>query len=282
MQKLLKKFVQSLKNEKYALAANLHDDLTSLIKEKKQITAPDLECFAFQRKYLRKYEEAIFFFQASTFLYDDIEDTAKACRAMWRCGDALKIIVDNMTEDRIPCKTLVKGYLIPCMKDLHMRVQRKNTSPPNTVESGELGCIETHCVLWLEWCQGFVEDWLEREKTLRAAITRMERLFGDKGAQLILLYADLISHLGCTCAILQRFPEAIHYHSLSKAIYAKVQSVQPHEEERVKSKRIFLAELNLTLALRNRHRDFDQELEITSHPCKLFKKTCTVAQPLND
>jgi len=243
MLQLFHHFLASLKHKDIANARGDLYKIGRLVRNNIDTTPWSTEFYGFQFFINKKYFEATLFYWIAATLYDLEDNPKESVIGFRKCVDSLNqinVILNQNGESNSP---IIKHHVLLLMHEIKKMCCAKIGVNMHFKCKSELFVFH-----FVEWSENLIKDWESRRQTLTEAIQRVAKIYGNAPKRL-LLYGDLLCHLGYTYARLSQYDEAIRYFKLSLEVYCTADDPSTPEE---KLKRIQDGQLNLDWTMRRK------------------------------
>ena len=229
----------SIKSRKYEEATNIKTELTDLIENKIGTTAEDMMLFGRKLRKDKHFLESILIFDSASTLSKKLENPEEKLKMIQDCVHGMMLTNEAMIEEDSDMKVVVKDYVIPLMLDKLYYIE--NTSSV----SEQYKCLRVSLVLhYIEFSQGLIDQWKEREQTLRDGLKRMDEVFSENKIK-HQVYGYFLHNLGHVCDNTSRYKEAASFYKQAIDVYKDATDYGGDEEER--KRHIEMIESNLRI-----------------------------------
>jgi len=239
-QNFFKTYKNFIKTRKYEEATNIKTELTDLIENNIDTTAEDMRLFGIKLRKDKLFLESILIFDSASTLSKKIENPEKKLEMIQVCvaGMMYEMKMTNlgMIKEDPDMKVVVKDYVIPLMRyKLHYIDSTSSVSE-------QYKCLQVSSVLHsIEFSQYLVDQWKEREQTLREGLKRMDEVFGENKIKHE-VYGTLLNSLGVVCRDTSRHEEAASFFKQAIDALKVATDCDGDEEKRKRKKRNLLLE----------------------------------------
>ena len=239
-QNFFETYKNSIKSRKYEEATKIKTELTDLVENNIDTTADDMILFGRKLRGDKLFLESILIFDAASTLNKKIENPENKLETIQVCVKGMTSTNEAMIEEDPDMEVVVKDYVIPLMYDkLH---DMESTSSV----SEQWKCLQVSWVLHhIEFSQMLVDQWKEREQTLRGGLKRMDEVLGENKIK-HRIYGHFLHNLGLVCGMTSRYEEAASFYKQAIDAYKKAATDYDGDEEERKQD-IELSENNLRI-----------------------------------
>ncbi|XP_078493410.1 uncharacterized protein LOC144748827 [Ciona intestinalis] len=217
-------------------AIRIKEQLKTLIKEKFQTTANEIETFADTIRGEGRDMEAILFYQIAAEFYGN--QSKAGLVGITNCAWGIQESIKAMLSHDEGLKPIVRTHVIPLMRDMREMIRRSDDV------SEEDRCLqEVWCLHRIEYSEYLVGDFDGRENTGTEAIAIMERVFQKRAANYS-VYGHCLNNLGSMYYNTSRLNDACQYYRKAIAAYGKAEDINDDQ----RAKRIAISKRNLEIA----------------------------------
>jgi len=235
-QRFFKTYKNSTKSGRYHEASKIAGELTELIESNIDTTAEDMRLFGIKLLENKVFLESILIFDAASTMSEKIENSQKKLEMIQFCVAGMRDTNKAMIADDSNMKVVVKDHVIPLMRDKLHRM--KSTS----AVSEQYKCLQMSWVLhYIEWSQCLVDQWKEREQTLREGVERSNEVFRQNKVK-HWVYGLLFNNLGIVCEGTSRYEEAASFFKQAVDVY---QAATDYYDREDRKQHIERSEINL-------------------------------------
>ena len=233
---LLDAYKFSLINHKSEEAQDKRAAIAALVEKRLMSKLFHVRGFAQNLIKQNRYLESVAIFDTAAVLHSKLEQPESDLRKLRWCVRGMREAAKAMIRDDPNTKAVVRDHVIPIMREKLDQI--KST----TQVTEQWQCLQVAWVLHhIEYCEYLVDQWQEREDTLKTAISQMRSNFGDEAKKHRIL-GHLLNNLGIVHANASRMDEASA--AFQEAIEVKEEATD-YDNEKKRQHDIEISENNM-------------------------------------